>query len=220
MCGATPYLALMPDVRLAPDTLIACPHCDALHVVETLENGERALCCRCHTVLIAPRESAFLQVITLSLTAMILMVGAVFFPFLRIEAMGLLHESSIFGAAMAFSGGILTPLSFAVLMSIVLLPVLRFAALIYTLGPLAMGRAPWPRAAAAFRLAEGLRPWSMAEIFIIGTAVALVKVAGIATIALGPAFWAFAVMLIVVALKNTFMCKWTIWTALEQTRGT
>ena len=32
----------------------------------------------------------------------------------------------------------------------------------------------------AFRLAEALQPWSMAEIFVIGCAVALVKIADLA----------------------------------------
>ena len=56
----------------------------------------------------------------------------------------------------------------------------------------------------------------MAEIFIIGTAVALVKVAGLATVSLGPAFWAFCALIIVTALKNSFLSKWTIWQAIEQ----
>ena len=34
-------------------------------------------------------------------------------------------------------------------------------------------------------------PWSMAEIFVIGVAVALVKVSGLASVTLGPAFWSF-----------------------------
>ena len=53
---------------------------------------------------------------------------------------------------------------------------------------------PWSHAAFVFRMAEAMQPWAMAEIFIIGTAVALVKIGGLATISLGPAFWAFCVV--------------------------
>ncbi|WP_415182828.1 paraquat-inducible protein A [Phaeovulum sp.] len=211
----------MLDTRtlvLVRDQLIACPQCDALHLTEDLADTERASCARCGTLLIAPRARSFLHVVALAFTAMILMVGAVFFPFLKISAQGLSHDSSVFGAALAFSDGLMAPLSLAVLLMIVALPVLRFTALIYTLWPLANGRAPWPHAATAFRLAEATQPWSMAEIFVIGTAVALVKVAGLATVSLGPAFWAFCVLIIVVALKNSFMSKWTIWNAISQTR--
>ncbi|AOZ68316.1 paraquat-inducible membrane protein A [Rhodobacter xanthinilyticus] len=196
------------------DQLIACPSCDALHRSARLGESERAACARCGTLLITPRARSFLHVIALAFTAMILMIAAIFFPFLKISAQGFSHASSVFEVAMAFSEGFLAPLAFAVLMLIVGLPILRFGALIYVLWPLANARPAWPHAAQAFRLAEELEPWSMAEIFIIGTAVALVKIGGLASVSLGPAFWAFCALIIVTALKNAFLSQWTIWDAI------
>lgn len=196
------------------DQLIACPSCDALHRAARLGESERAACARCGTLLITPRARSFLHVIALAFTAMILMIAAIFFPFLKISAQGFSHASSVFEVAMAFSEGFLAPLAFAVLMLIVGLPILRFGALIYVLWPLANARPAWPHAAQAFRLAEELEPWSMAEIFIIGTAVALVKIGGLASVSLGPAFWAFCALIIVTALKNAFLSQWTIWDAI------
>src|SRR5690606_31479704 len=95
------------------------------------------------------------------------------------------------------------------------LPVLRAFLMVYTLVPLAQGRRPYRHAAAAFRLSEQLRPWSMAEIFVIGTSVALVKVAGLASISLGPAFWAFCALIFVNVAARGFMCQTTIWDAIE-----
>lgn len=196
-------------------TLLACPQCDALHRDVDLNNGMHARCHRCHTLLIAPRAEAFLQVMMLSLTVAILMVGAVFFPFLSVHEAGLGNEISVFDAVRSFSGPILAPLSVMVLFLIVLIPILRVIAIVYTLAPLARGHPPYRHAAVAFRTAERLRPWSMAEIFMIGTAVALVKIAGMATVSFGPAFWAFGALVIVLVLEDTFMCKWTIWKALD-----
>ena len=67
-----------------------------------------------------------------------------------------------------------------------------------------------------FRLSEALQPWSMAEIFVIGTGVALVKIAGLASISFGPAFWAFCALIIVTVLKNIYMSKWAIWEAIDR----
>ncbi len=67
----------------------------------------------------------------------------------------------------------------------------------------------------AFRLSEALRPWSMAEIFVIGTAVALVKIAGLANISFGPAFWAFCALILVTAASDAFTSAATIWDAIE-----
>lgn len=156
--------------------LIACPLCDALHVQEDLDVGETARCIRCGTVLAKPRDGAFAQLIALAFTSMVLLVGAVFFPFLEVSAMGFGNASSLFDVALAFADGVLLPLVLAVLAMIIGLPILRAFLLLYTLVPLAQGRPPHRHAAVAFRWSELLRPWSMAEIFVIGTAVALIKV--------------------------------------------
>ena len=92
-----------------------------------------------------------------------------------------------------------------------IMPVIALA-----LAPMALGHHPARYAVAAFRLAQGLKPWAMAEIFIIGVSVALVKVAGLATISLGPAFWAFVTLVIVTTLKDSLMCELTIWKTLEE----
>lgn len=195
--------------------LVACPNCDALHIEEELELGETARCIRCSTVLAKPRDGAFAQLIALSFTSMVLLVGAVFFPFLQVTAMGFGNASSLFDVALAFADGILLPLVIAVLAMIIGLPISRAFLLVYVLAPLAKGRAPYRHAARAFRWSEIMRPWSMAEIFVIGTAVALVKVAGLASVHLGPAFWAFCALIFVNIASKAFMCQTCIWDAIE-----
>lgn len=194
---------------------MACPRCDALHVEEELDLGETARCIRCGTVLAKPRDGAFAQLIALSFTSMVLLVGAVFFPFLEVSTMGFGNASSLFDVALAFADGVLLPLVLAVLAMIIGLPIIRSFLLVYTLAPLAQGRPPYRQAARAFRWSEVLRPWSMAEIFVIGTAVALVKVAGLATVQLGPAFWAFCALIFVNLASRAFMCQTSIWDAIE-----
>lgn len=195
--------------------LLACPRCDALHVEEELEAGETARCIRCDTVLANPRTGAFAQLIALSFTTMVLIVAAVFFPFLEISRMGFGNATSLFGVALAFSEGVLLPLVLAVLVMIVGLPVLRSFLLLYTLVPLVQQKPARRYAALAFRLSEHLRPWSMAEIFVIGTSVALVKIAGLANVHLGPAFWAFVALIFVNLASRAFMSQTTIWDAIE-----
>ncbi len=200
------------------DRLVACPVCDVLHRDVELAEGERARCRRCGTLLFAPRRSAMTQIVMLASTAAILMVAAVFFPFLELQASGLSRQSSVFDAVMAFSKGIMMPLSVAVGALIVVLPFVRLCAIAYALAPMVFGSAPAAHAATAMRWAEAMRPWAMAEIFIVGVAVALVKVAGLATVTPGPAFWAFAALVLVTILKDNLMCKFTVWKTLEERR--
>lgn len=199
--------------------LVACPSCDALYRMPEIAKGGRARCRRCHYVLTAPRDGAMTRIVMLAATSLILMVAAVFFPFLELTAAGRTQRSSILDVAMVFSDGPFVGLAIAVGAFIVLLPLLRFAALIYVLAPMSMGWRPARDAARVFRFSERIKPWSMAEIFILGVAVALIKVAGLAQLSLGPAFWAFALLVLVTALKDNFMCRLTIWKTLEQRRG-
>ncbi|WP_343081969.1 paraquat-inducible protein A [Ostreiculturibacter nitratireducens] len=215
---SAPPTPRQPAQPLGPEGLVACPVCDALHAEVAVPSGARARCHRCGTVLLAPREGALTQIVMLAATALILMVAAVFFPFLELSAGGMVQRSSLLDAVMAFSTGMLLPLTFAVAALIIVLPLLRFGTLLYALGPMAFGRRPARHAARAFRIAESTRPWAMAEIFIVGVAVALVKVAGLAKLSLGPAFWAFVALVLVTVLKDNFMCRLTVWKTLEERR--
>lgn len=197
------------------DRLRACPHCDALHVLPDLGPRERASCSRCHALLVAPRSRALSRIIALALTALILMAAAVMMPFLDLTEAGMHSRASVMDAVMAFSRGVMAPLSVAVGALIVVIPALRLALVLYVLAPMLGGGAPWPRAGQAFRLANALKPWSMAEIFMIGVAVALVKVAGLASVTPGPAFWAFCGLVLVTVLHDNVMDNESIWQAIE-----
>ncbi|NCO20517.1 MAG: paraquat-inducible protein A [Rhodobacterales bacterium] len=205
------------SASLVPEAeLIACPQCDALYHAVPPRPGERALCTRCHTVLIQPRKGAGLRVIALAVSVMILMLGATFFPFLQVRVAGLHNASSVFDAALAFVDGPMVALSVAVAALIVLIPVLRAFLVVYVLAPVVFDRSPWPGAIAAFRLSETLKPWSMAEIFVIGVAVALVKISDLARVDYGPAFWMFAALVVVITIQDGYMCRWSIWKSLDK----
>ncbi len=56
----------------------------------------------------------------------------------------------------------------------------------------------------------------MSEVFLIGVVVALVKVGGMASINLGPAFWAMAGLVLLVVLESSSLDEWSIWQILER----
>ncbi|MBE9638378.1 paraquat-inducible protein A [Salipiger mangrovisoli] len=199
--------------------LIACPLCDALHEEREIATGETARCARCHAVLEQPRSMAMTRIIMLALSALVLMIAAMFFPFLELSVAGRVQRSSLLDTILAFSNGMTAPLTIAMASLIVILPTVRFLSLVYVLAPMAFGHRPARHADFFFRLADHLRPWAMAEVFIVGVAVALVKVAGLAHLSIGPAFWAFVALVLVTVLKDNFMCRVTVWKTLETRRS-
>ncbi|MBP1805613.1 paraquat-inducible protein A [Rubellimicrobium aerolatum] len=198
--------------------LIACPECDAIYRAAEVPDGSRATCARCHTVLISPRRHAGMVVIALALTAVVLVVGSLWFPFLRIEARGLWQQATLWEVATSFVGGPLLLVSLAVTAAILVLPLMRAMLILYTLVPIVFDRPPPAQAARAFRLAESLRPWSMAEIFAIGCAVSLVKIADLAQVSLGPAFWMFAGLVVVTVAQDQIVCRWSVWQSISPAR--
>jgi paraquat-inducible protein A len=203
------------DITLPLDDLIVCPTCDAAYQLQKPKHGERAVCQRCHRVLVAPRRNAGLYIIAVALAVLFLVVGAAVFPFLTIDAAGNKNAVSILDAALAFTDGFLILLSLATAGLIIFIPLMRALLTLYVLVPVVFDRPPARHSMRAFRLSEALKPWSMAEIFAIGCAVALVKITDLANVSFGPAFWMFGILVVLVIAQDSFMCKWSVWNALE-----
>ncbi len=208
----------MRETSLDLDNMIVCPQCDAAYTLRRPAAGERARCQRCGTALITPRRKAGLQIIALSLTVAILIVAATVFPFLTITAAGTSNSVSILDAALAFSDGPLIVLALATAALIVFIPLARVLLAMYVLIPIVLDRPPARGAAQAFRLSEALRPWSMAEIFAIGCAVALTKIVDLADVGFGPAFWMFCALVFLVVIQDNFLCRWSVWNSLDTPR--
>lgn len=201
------------------EDMVACPHCDTLHLNAALREGARAHCAQCGAIMHRERGSAIANVLSLALASFLLMIAAISFPFLDLSVSGQANSTTVLSAVMAFSDTFTLPLAVAVAGFIIFLPLLRLGAIITAVAPLVLNRRPRPVSRRAFALAERLRPWSMAEIFIVGTAVALVKVAGLASITFGPAFWAFTVLVILTFFQDTLICRYSIWRMLDTSRG-
>lgn len=202
-----------PGPDYDPDA-IGCPVCDVMYRLTPEQACTRTVCVRCGYRLSLGQTEAISRVVGFALTSVVLMGMVLFLPFLNLDAGLFSNKATVFDAILGFSTGIMAPLSLAVLGFIIVLPLSRALLLIYALVPVLVRRPNAPGAARALRWAIWLKPWAMAEIFMVGVAVALVKLAGMASISMGPAFWAFAAVVLASAFQDTFMCRNTLWTAI------
>lgn len=203
-----------PDLPAPLEDLIACPTCDALYKADAPAAGDKMTCARCHHVLIAPGRHAGAKIILLALASCALVLGAVFQPFLSIERFWITRDATLLDIALSFQGPLLI-LSITILALVILLPVVRLLLTLYVLTPLVLNKTALPHARMAFRVSETLRPWSMAEIFALGAAVALIKIVDLAHVALGPAVWMFGAFVVLLAVQNTLMCRYSVWKSLD-----
>lgn len=207
------------ELLLAADApeLIACTVCDVLHEVppELPHNG-RIRCVRCGATLLRGPGRAIDRVLAGALGTVVLVLSALFFPFLQISASGFQSATTLIETAFAFERGFTAPLTLVLILLIIVLPLTRAFALTYALLPVRLGHRPRKGAKKAFRIASHLKPWSMAEVFTVGVVVALVKIGGLAKVGLGPAFWELIFIVLIVALEMASLSEKTIWRMIDQ----
>ena len=214
---AVPPVFVNPPRRIAFDALVACPACDRLHRRVELEPGELARCARCEAPLQTRKPRTIDRSLAAALAALVLLALALGTPFLGLSRAGIESRISVLDAVAVLALGDFPSLGVVVALGIVVLPVARYALLVAVLAPLRLrrrARAAGPGARRAFRWALALEPWAMAEIFMVGVTVSLVKVGSLARLEVGLAFWAFVGLVAVSAYLSSVLCRDTIWRAL------
>lgn len=217
MGKSTARLDREATVEALNHTYIACPYCDSLWLRPQLAPGEVAKCGRCHSVILTNKRRSAERTIALMLSSVILYAVAIFFPFMKMERSGLSNEISVIDAVNILWINEMQSLAVICACLILLFPLTRIL-LLLMVGMTMQGRGQTgPVHAFFFRTAQALEPWTMAEIFMIGVIVSLVKVGKLATITVGPAFWAMSGLIVLLAMGASAVCRDTIW---QDIRGT
>ncbi len=168
-----------------------CEGCDAVYRQPVLKRREVAHCRRCDTELDRNRGNLQQLVLPLAVASLILFAIANLFPIVSIELGGRHSETTLAGAVVVLSGEGLSIVAVLVLATTLLFPLFQLLILCYLMVPLQRGLRP-PGFAVLVRMLQTLRPWGMIEVFLLGVLVAIVKLAGLASVIAGPALWAFA----------------------------
>lgn len=190
---------MLPETRLT-----ACPECDLLCREPVHVASGRVRCVRCGAVLYRVRPNGLDHTLALALAAAVLFVVANLFPLVGLAAEG--HESSttLFGTVRTLHGQDMNSVAGLVFITTIVMPAVQIAALLYMLLPLQLGWVP-TGLPMVFRLVHAVRPWGMVEVFMLGTLVALTKLAHLAAVVPGVALWSFAaLMLVMVAIAAAF----------------
>ncbi len=195
-------------------TFIACHECDLLHRVRPLPNGGTALCERCGALLYRRRDRSLDNVLALTMAGLILFCVANAFPLLSMRLDANIQEATLLTGVFHLWNQDMPELAVLVLLTSVVLPGLKLILLLYVTGPLRLGLRP-PGLARAFRLARDLQPWAMMEVFLLGILVAMVKLADTADILVGPAMYAFALLILALAGVTASLDPQAVWERLE-----
>jgi paraquat-inducible protein A len=171
---------------------LACPSCDLMFDVSSLNDGETARCSRCQHFLTTYRTDELSRVMAYTISAIILLILACSYPFLQLEAGGLQSMMTLPETASKLWDYDMQGLAFIVAGFIVFIPAFLLILVLALVSALIMERHySWLRPVG--RLIYTLQTWAMVDVFFMGVLVSLVKVAGMASMSMGISFWAYAV---------------------------
>lgn len=198
--------------------VIGCPQCDLLVRVSLPAPGETARCPRCVFSLSSGVRDGFIRPLAYASSALMLMVIALVFPFLAVDAAGLENAMTLSTAVASLVRFDANGIAVLFALFVLLVPgTMMFATAVLT--TLLLGRVSSPLLVPLARLLFHLDAWSMADVFAIGVIVSLVKLSTMADVLLGTAFWAYLGFAVCFLLAVTSLDRLTVWAAIDRLRS-
>jgi paraquat-inducible protein A len=204
-------------MSMSIEAVVACHECDALHRLPPLPDRAVARCRRCGATLRSVRRDSIEVVLALSIAALVMFAVANTFPFMTIELSGQRVQSSLAsGVAQLWQQGH-AGLATLVLFTTILAPGLQVGLMLYVTAPVFAGRLPWG-ARSAFRAVRMLRPWGMAEVFLLAVIISVVKLGDLGEVIPGIALWGLAGLVLLLAAAAAVLEPRQLWARMEAGR--
>jgi len=177
------------------DNFIICHRCHTLHKEITIQDGSKACCRECKTVLYRYDSKLAEHGLALSISALIFFVLANFFPLVKIEILGHAQFITIIKTISSLfeNGFFIVGLILSFLIFVFPLMIITIYMTIFLLLKLKKGE---KSSKELLILLSHISPWSMMDIFLVSILVALVKLIGYAQIHMGIAFWTLIVFVL------------------------
>jgi len=204
--------------QISLDSLVACPACDLLHHKQPLSKGDFIRCERCNQVVQTCKPYTVDRSLAAVLAGIVLLLVSLCLPFLSLSRSGIESTISVLDAVAALWVNDMRWLGVLTFGFIVLLPLTRLLLLGWVLWRIRFKKKIRQSMRIAFRWAERLEIWAMADIFMVGVVVSLVKISSLANLQIGMAFWALLGLVALTVIINFLMCRDTVWIHLSPTR--
>ena len=205
---------LPPEARVQRRRLRACHECDWVSALPPLGSGEKASCPRCGHVLVKRHRYPAQRSMALAIAALIALLVAVSFPFVSFSVSGVGNRIELSQTATTLIAFHQPIVGIIVIMTIAVLPAVYLLSVIWLQLGLLRGKPLYFSRDIARSLAH-LTPWMMADVFIIGALVSLIKIAGMAEIELGVSFWGFCVFAVLLLMTTQSIDADWMWFSLE-----
>ena len=166
-------------------TEVLCPHCDLLVELPVLQSGQKADCPRCHTTLFRYWRNSQRLPFSYAISALLMFVIALLFPFVNFQVSGNFNQVALGDISAEMFNVDYSSLGLCFIIFVHVLPLFCLISIITLCLDIKLPDAIKRRLARSVFL---LKPWCMAEIFLVGVAVSFVKLISYGDIGIGASF--------------------------------
>jgi paraquat-inducible protein A len=177
--------------------------------------GTTARCLRCHTILRHTRADSLGTALALNVASLILLIIACSTTMMQVSTAGIVRQANLFTGPIGLRQNGVWELAVVVLFTTTAAPMLKLSCMTYVLGGLRLPRPP-QHLRRVFAWMERLRPWSMVEVYLLGVAVAYVKLSDIVTIDIGYSLYALVILMLTMVAADAALDHQAVWEAIDR----
>ncbi|MEP1449238.1 MAG: paraquat-inducible protein A [Paraglaciecola sp.] len=194
---------------MSKPTIILCHECHYKVKLPELSHKQAAMCPRCGLQLTVYHHNASQKIIALAATSIIFLLASLPFEFLSFSSSGQSQSIDIISSFWILVEKNYGLLAVVEAIAVLILPAFVLISLLYLLVPLSLGFRP-KNAKWLLELLFKLLPWTMAEIFMIGVLVSLIKIMSMAEIGIGLSFYAYLLFTLFMTITLLYVDKYQL----------
>ncbi|MFP3029283.1 MAG: membrane integrity-associated transporter subunit PqiA [Arsenophonus sp.] len=194
---------------------ILCPQCDLLVALPALEQGTKASCPRCHTVLSSKWKYLANQptASTIAISALIMLFIASLFPYVKMSIMGIESQISLFDIANSMFEVNYFSLACVFILFVVAIPAFCMVVIILLCKRVNLSLS------LKINLARSLfqiKKWCMVEIFLAAVLVSFFKLMAYGEIALGISFVPYCFFCLLQVMAFQCLDRYWLWQQIAE----
>ncbi len=199
--------------------LMCCTECGTLQRAPNLLPGPMNLldCSTCKSVMERSNGCSIPAALACASSALLLLIPANLLPFLSTSLAGVSRQSVVASSARAMVSEGYPELGIALVLLVTVLPLLRMGLLTVVLGALRFGRHP-PWLGKAFRWANTLQTWAMADVFLLGFVIAYARLESTISVEMGAGAYCYVAAALLTLLTRATLDKRAVWEAIAAGR--
>jgi paraquat-inducible protein A len=197
---------------------VACHDCDLLVNIDHVNEGDKAMCPRCGSLLTANHHKANDRIISFSIAALLFLLLSTLFPFLEFSFQGQDRTLPLLQSITFLISEKYITLVILTFVTVIIIPVLYLISAIYICVSLKSADL-FVGTKTLLKFIGFIKNWNMAEIFLLGVMISYIKVVSLAEIHFGLSFWSYVLFILSMVMVVLHIDKYTIWKSYKDKKN-